>query len=220
MKIGKYPVKHSYKISQLVADVISLGLAVLIASVTVMFFQQYDAFIQQFMLLTEEAVAVLRENNPNYEWKQWLALIFPALTLAVFVVYVVMICTGHKLSSFNVTKLTAQKCYDAYAFCVSLCKIPVLIIIINLMCVAHDKLLPAPIYGYEWIAVDTLLPLALYGIIIAVIIRWTKHRITNITAKAEPTESDITKLKSTVAVKLKQTESGKTAPSNKEDEQA
>lgn len=189
MKIGKYPVKHSYKIARLVADVLSLGLAVMIVSATVMFMQQYQAYIDQFMLLTDEAVATLKENNPNYEWKQWLSMIFPALTLAVFVVYIVLTCKSHKFSRWNVTKLTAQKCYDAYAFCVSLCKLPVLIILINLMCVAHDKLLPVPIYGYSWFGFDTILPIALYGILLAIVIRWTMHRMTNITAQPEKKES-------------------------------
>ncbi len=198
MKIGKYPVKHTYRISRLVADVLSLGLAVLIVSATVMFFQQYDAFLEQFMLITEEAKQTLLENNPNYEWKQWLALIFPALALAVFVAYIVLVCKSHKLSRYNVTKLTAQKCWEAYAFCVSLCKLPVLIIIINIMCVAHDKLLPIPVYGYKWFGFDTVLPILLYGIIAAVIIRRTMHRLTNITAK-QPQKSNTIKLRATVA---------------------
>ncbi len=220
MKIGKYPVKNSYKISQLVADVLSLGLAVMIVSVTVNFFQQYDSIINRFMLITEEAKQALLENNPNYEWKQWLALIFPALTLAVFVAYIVLICKSHRFSRYNVTKLTAQQCYDAYAFCVSLLKLPALIIIFDIMCVAHDKLLPVPVNGFRWLSVDTILPILLYGIIAAIIIRWTMHRISDITAKAQPAKSDIVKLKAVVAEKIKETESGKAAPSDKEDEQA
>lgn len=218
MKIGKYPVKHSYKIARLVADVLSLGLAVMIVSVTVMFFQQYQGFIDQFMLLTDEAVAALLENNPNYEWKQWLALIFPALMLAVFIVYIVLVCKNHKLERWNVTKLTAQKCYDTYAFCVSLCKLPVLVIIINIMCVAHDKLLPVQVYGYEWLSVDTILPIALYGIILAVIIRWTMHRLTQITAKPEKTDSTAVKVRAVAAQKNEDNESGETAPENKEEQ--
>lgn len=218
MKIGKYPVKHSYNISRLVADVLSLGLAVMIVSATVMFFQQYQGFIDQFMLLTDEAMEALKANNPNYEWKQWLALIFPVLTLAVFVVYIVLVCKSHKLERFKATKLTAQKCYDTYAFCVSLCKLPVLVIIINIMCVAHDKLLPVQIYGYEWLSVDTILPIALYGILMAIVIRWTMHRLAKITAKPEKTDSTAVKVKAVAAPKNKDNESGSAAPENKEEQ--
>ena len=217
MKIGKYPVKHSYKISRLVADVLSLGLAVMIVSATIMFFQQYQAFIDQFMLLTDDALATLREHNPGYEWKQWLALIFPALTLAVFVVYIILVCRSHKLSRYRVTKLTAQKCYDTYAFCVSLCKLPVLVVIIDLMCVAHDKLLPAQVYGYKWLSVDTILPIALYGILMAIVIRWTMHRLTQITSQPENTQSSTVKIKAVAAPKKDQDESI-TAPENKEEQ--
>ena len=37
MKIGKYPVKHSYRIPRLITDVFSVGLAVFILSVEYMF---------------------------------------------------------------------------------------------------------------------------------------------------------------------------------------
>ncbi len=217
MKIGKYPVKHSYKIARLVADVLSLGLAVMIVSATVMFFQQYQGFIDQFMLLTDEAVEALLEHNPNYEWKQWLALIFPVLALIVFVVYIVLVCKSHKLERYHVTKLTAQKCYDTYAFCVSLCKLPVLVIIIDIMCVAHDKLLPVQVYGYEWLSVDTILPIALYGILLAIVIRWTMHRLAHITADVGKTESGAVKVKAVAAPKENDNESV-TAPENKEEQ--
>lgn len=217
MKIGKYPVKHSYKIARLVADVLSLGLAVMIVSATVMFFQQYQGFIDQFVLLTDEAVEALLEHNPNYEWKQWLALIFPVLALIVFVVYIVLVCKSHKLERYRVTKLTAQKCYDAYAFCVSLCKLPVLVIIIDIMCVAHDKLLPVQVYGYEWLSVDTILPIALYGILLAIVIRWTMHRLANITADVGKTEIGAVKVKAVAAPKENDNESVN-APENKEEQ--
>ncbi len=47
MKIGKYPVKPSFRVARVVSDVLSLGIAVLIFSVTVNFITQYRMMLQK-----------------------------------------------------------------------------------------------------------------------------------------------------------------------------
>ena len=47
MKIGKYPVKHSYRIPRLITDVFSVGLAVFILSVEYMFMTVYEDNLRQ-----------------------------------------------------------------------------------------------------------------------------------------------------------------------------
>lgn len=49
MKIGKYPVKHSYKIPRIIADVFSVGLAVFICSVEIMFMTVYDDTLKTYI---------------------------------------------------------------------------------------------------------------------------------------------------------------------------
>ena len=49
MKIGKYPVKHSYKIPRIIADVFSVGLAVFICSVEIMFMTVYNDTLKTYI---------------------------------------------------------------------------------------------------------------------------------------------------------------------------
>ena len=82
MKIAKYPVKYKYRIARLVSDVFSLGLAVLIVSVTTYFLQSYEDMLKR---IGTDNVEILTERyNSGLEWQRWLALIFPALVLALF----------------------------------------------------------------------------------------------------------------------------------------
>ena len=127
MKIGKYPVKHTYKIHRIIADVISVGLAVFICSVEIMFMTVYDDTLKTY--IGGEALEKLMQADSSLGWKHWLTLIFPAAVLAVFAVYIVLVLKSHRLKGFNVTKRNAQKLYDMYALCASLCKIPALLFI-------------------------------------------------------------------------------------------
>lgn len=196
MKIGKYPVKHTYRVPRIIADVLSLGLVVLIVSATLTFFGSYEEFYSMFDTSNQTAMETLLQNDPNYEWKQWLALIFPALALAVLAVYIVLVLKSHKLSRFDVNKRNAQRCYDAYAFGASLCKIPALMIVFDMMCIAQDKLLMS-MYGLSWFSWLTLLCVLL----IAIIVRYTMHRLAGITAKPAAAKSDAVQVKAVIAKK-------------------
>ena len=80
MKIGKYPVKHSYKIPRIIADVFSVGLAVFICSVEIMFMTVYDDTLKTY--IGGEALEKLMQADSSLGWKHWLTLIFPAAVLA------------------------------------------------------------------------------------------------------------------------------------------
>lgn len=197
MKIGKYPVKFSYKIPRLIADVFTLGLSVLIASATLSFFSDYEAQLDLMRIGQDNVETIIQNYDPSIAWRKWIALVFPVLALAVIAAYLVLTIKSHSFKNWEVTKRNAQACYDEYAFGVSLCKIPVLIIIFDLMCVAHDKLLPFPKYGFSWFSWSIIL----YALIIAIIIRYTVHRITGITAKKESTHTDAVRVKAVAVVK-------------------
>lgn len=141
MKIGKYPVKHSYKIPRIIADVFSVGLAVFICSVEIMFMTVYDDTLKTY--IGGEALEKLMQADSSLGWKHWLTLIFPAAVLAVFAVYIVLVLKSHRLKGFNVTKRNAQKLYDMYALCASLCKIPALMFISEMMMITHNNMLMA-----------------------------------------------------------------------------
>ncbi|MGN0687228.1 MAG: hypothetical protein ACI4KA_03880 [Oscillospiraceae bacterium] len=211
MKIGKYPVKHTYSIARIIADVLSLGIAALIVSATVNFFMRYDTFLGSIMTITDEAKEAMLSNDPYYLTKQWLALIFPALMLGVFIAYTVLVLKSHKFSRYNVTKKTAQQCSDVYKFCASLCKIPALIIIADIMAITHDKLLPQ--YGFGWFSWTVLL----YALIMAIFIRFTMHRLEKITSGGNADSRDLSAKQDTANIRIKAEGESVLAKENKEE---
>ena len=181
MKIGKYPVKHSYKIPRIIADVFSVGLAVFICSVEIMFMTVYDDTLKTY--IGGEALEKLMQADSSLGWKHWLTLIFPAAVLAVFAVYIVLVLKSHRLKGFNVTKRNAQKLYDMYALCASLCKIPALMFISEMMMITHNKMLMS---DESWFTVQLVLDLA----IIVLLICYFRRLLIRITQPAEQADEN------------------------------
>ena len=199
MKAGKYPVKHSYKIARLISDVFSLGIAVVIVSVTVGFFKQYNALLDQMRIGQDNVESIVQNFDSSIVWRQWIALIFPALVLAIFAAYLILTLKSHKFSRWQVTKLTAQECYDTFAFCVSLCKIPALLAVFDVMYIVHNKLL---FVNVSWFSLQVLLD----AVMIAIIVRFTMHRLDSITAKPEKKDNGTVKVKAVAVNKENKTE--------------
>lgn len=176
MKIGKYPVKHSYKIPRFITDVFSVGLAVFILSVEYMFMTVYEDNLRQNI---GDNIDKLAMADPTISWKHWITLVFPVAVLAVFAVYIILVLTSHKLSWLNVTKRNAQKLRDMYALCVSLCKIPVLMFISEMMMITHNKMLMSE---ESWISVQLVLDIVVLVLLICVFRRL-------MTKAAEPVQS-------------------------------
>lgn len=162
MKIGKYPVKHSYKIPRLITDVFSVGLAIFILSVEYMFMTVYEENLRTNI---GENIDKLAQADPTIVWKHWITLIFPAAVLAVFAVYLVLVLTSHRMSRLNITKRNAQKVRDLYALCVSLCKIPALMFISEMMMITHNKMLMS---DEGWFSVQLVLDLVVIALLICV----------------------------------------------------
>ncbi len=162
MKIGKYPVKHSYKIPRLITDVFSVGLAIFILSVEYMFMTVYEENLRTNI---GENIDKLAQADPTIGWKHWITLIFPAAVLAVFAVYLVLVLTSHRMSRLNITKRNAQKVRNLYALCVSLCKIPALMFISEMMMITHNKMLMS---DEGWFSVQLVLDLAVIALLICV----------------------------------------------------
>lgn len=173
MKIGKYPVKPSFRVSRVVSDILSLGIAVVIVSATVNFIIQYRMMLKK---IGEDGVSTIEsEYISSITWGYWLSLIFPALAAGVFAAYLILTLTGtRKLAKYNVTKRNAQEVYNWYAFCVSLCKIPLLMGIFDIMYIYQQRMLGANVSLFS-------LQVLLDIVIIALIIRFTMHRIRKIT---------------------------------------
>lgn len=172
MKIGKYPVKPSFRIARIVSDILSVGIAVLIFSVTANFIRQYRLMLQK---IGAEGVSEIEDNYiGGFSWSYWLSLIFPALVAGVFAAYLILTLTSRKMSKFNITKRTAQDVYDWYAFAVSVSKIPVLMGIFDIMYIFHRRMLGDKI---SFFSLQVLLDI----VIVVIIFRFTIHRIRKIT---------------------------------------
>lgn len=213
MKIGKYPVKYTYKVSRIVADVLSLGLAVLIVSAAISFLQDYQDFYDRIDLSNSTVAETLIKNDPNYEWKQYISLIFPMLALAVMAVYAVLVLKSHQLRSFDINKRNAQRCYDAYAFGASLVKLPALMIVFDYEVIVQDKLLSGYYGGLSWFSWLTVLCVLL----ILIAVRYTMHRLQRVTAKPQTTEeSSAIKVKAVAADHEKSGEADEIKPNKEE----
>ncbi|MBP0982673.1 MAG: hypothetical protein J6A19_03030 [Oscillospiraceae bacterium] len=190
MKIGKYPVKHTYKIPRLISDVFSVGLAVFICSVEYMFLTVYEDTLVRY--IGEEQLQALSQADSSIGWKHWTTLIFPVLVLAVFAVYIFLVLKSHRFSSLNITKRNAQKVYDMYALCASLCKIPALMLISEMMMITQNKLLMSE---ESWFTIQLVLDL----FIIVLLISFFRRMILRFTAPVESTaDSGAIKVKAVV----------------------
>lgn len=201
MKIGKYPVKFSYKIPRLISDVFSLAVAVMIVTTTVSFFQQYDYFLYD-VIGQENVETIIANEDPALVIRQWIALIFPILTAGVFAAYLILTLTDRRFRRWEVTKRNAQSCYDAYAFCVSLCKIPALLAIFDIMYIVHNVLLYIEVSLFS-------IQVLLDAVMIAIIIRFTMHRLSNITAKTGSAPSEAIRVRAVAAPKTESPKDGK-----------
>lgn len=191
MKIGKYPVKHSYKIARIISDVFSAGLAVFIFMAEYAFMIMYRSILVRN--IGEENIEKLSQADPSIGWKHWLTMVFPAAVLAVFAVYLILVLKSHSFRRFNITKRNAQQVRDAYALCVSLCKIPALMFINEVMSIVHNHML-VPRSEESWFTVQLVLDL----LIIVLLIRLFRHFIGKITQPPQKTESGAVHLNAVV----------------------
>ena len=114
------------------------------------------------------------------------------LVLAVFAVYIFLVLKSHRFSSLNITKRNAQKVYDMYALCASLCKIPALMLISEMMMITQNKLLMSE---ESWFTIQLVLDL----FIIVLLISFFRRMILRFTAPVESTaDSGAIKVKAVV----------------------
>lgn len=192
MKIGKYPVKHSYKIPRLISDVFSAGLALYVVSSELVFLADYDERMKRY--IGEEQLRQLMQYDSSLVWKRYIMLIFPVLVVGVFAAYLILALKSHKFPKLEITKRNAQKIRDYYALCVSLCKIPALLLINELMMITlNNNFLMA---GEPWISVQLVVDL----LIIALLIMYFYRLISRAASpEAQPAgNTDTIKIKSVV----------------------
>lgn len=173
MKIGKYPVKKSYKLARIISDVLSLAIAYLILNTTLNFFKQYKIAINQM------GIAAVYEYGYSLAYRQYFAWIFPGLVLAVFAAYLILVLKSHRFAKYDITKQNAQAVYDWYAFAVSLCKLPLFLGIFDVMYIFHQRMMFNKVSLFS-------IQLILDVLIIIIIIRLSVHRIKWLTRTEKP----------------------------------
>lgn len=179
MKIGKFPVKRTYKPARIISDALSLIPAYVIVSSTIHFFPTYKATVNE--ILNEAWLAgdmrLFYKYEESLAYRQYSAWIFPALVLAVFAAYLILTLKSHKLAKYNITKQNAQAVYNWYAFAVSLCKLPILLALLDAMYITHQRLM------FNYVSVFSV-QMILYVVLVVIIIRLSVHRIKALTKPA------------------------------------
>lgn len=187
MKIGKFSVKPRFKPARIISDAISLVAAVLIFVLTVGFFPRYRAAV--IAAGQKDLYGTLLKYGNTLTYRQYFAWIFPALAVIVFVIYVILTLKSHEFRKYKVTKQNAQAVYDWYAFAVSLCKIPLLMVIFEMMYVYQQRMLFESVSAFSYQIILDL-------VIVAIIIRFGIHRIKKITEiNPEPEDDDDSPIK-------------------------
>ena len=189
MKIGKYPVKHSYKLARIISDVISLAIAYLILNATLNFFTQYKIAINK---IGSENMTIVYEYGYSLAYRQYFAWIFPGLVLIVFAMYLILVLKSHKFAKYDITKQNAQAVYDWYAFAVSLCKLPLFLGIFDMMYIFHQRMMFNKVSLFS-------IQLILDVFIILIIVRLSVHRIRWLTRTEKPAKATESGVKAKIA---------------------
>lgn len=179
MKIGKFPVKHTYKPARIISDALSLVVAYVIVSSTLHFFPTYKATVNE--VLTGAWLAgdmrLFYKYGEAIAYRQYFAWIFPALVLVLFAAYLILTLKSRAFAKYNITKQNAQAVYDWYAFAVSLCKLPILLALLDAMYITHQRLM------FNYVSVFSV-QMILYVVLTVIIIRLSVHRIKALTKPA------------------------------------
>lgn len=179
MTIGKIPVKHTYKPARIISDVISLGEALVIVYMTISFFPRYKEAVNTAPNIAE----LLARYRYSLAYRQYFAWIFPALTAVIFAVYAILVLKSHRMDKFTITKRNAQSVYDWYAFAASLCKIPLLLGVFDMMYITQQHLMFNNVSLFS-------MQLLLDAVIVVIIIRLSVHRIRGLTGTEKPEKTE------------------------------
>lgn len=188
MTIGKVPVKHSYKLARIISDVISLAEAFVIVYSTIGFFPRYKYAVNTAPNIEE----LLSKYRYSLAYRHYFAWIFPALVAVIFAVYVILVLKSHRMERFNITKQNAQSVYDWYAFAVSLCKIPILLGVFDMMYITQQRLM------FNKVSIFSM-QLLLDAVVVVIIIRLSVHRIRGLTKSEKPQKSETSGVRAKIA---------------------
>lgn len=163
MKIAGYKVRLKHRPARIISDLLSLGLCAFMFADTALLVERYPEL-----------------QNPIFRGDLVKLWFFPALSLVPMAVYLVLILSNRRFEKYRITADNAQSVYDWYVFAVSLCKLPVLVLAVDVMTIYQSRLLGGET---SWFSIGYIF----YALILVIIIRFSVHRIRKLT---EPTKSE------------------------------
>lgn len=167
MKIAGFKVNFRYKPARIISDVLSLGVCVFAVVTTALFVERFPEL-----------------KNPAFRADLVKLWAFPVLMAVPFAVYFALVHTSHSFSKYSVTEANVQSVYEWYAFTVSLCKLPLLILIADLMTTFQARFSGSEV---SWFSMNYIL----YILTAVIIIRFSMHRIKSLTKPADiPQQAD------------------------------
>ncbi len=171
MKIAGFKVKFRYKPARIISDMLSLGVCLFAVVSTILFVERFPE-LKNIMFRADLV-------------KLWA---FPAAMAVPIVVYAVLVHTNHSFSKYAVTAENAQSVYEWFAFAVSLCNLPLLILIADLMTTFQARLSGSEV---SWFSMNYIL----YILLAAIIIRFSMHRIKSLTKPADKPQQAESRIK-------------------------
>lgn len=176
MKIADIPIKHTYKPARIISDVLSLAVAAVIITATVNFFPLYKDTINK---LGNTDLQFVIKYGYSLVYRRYFALAFPIAVGIIFAVYLILVLKNHGMKRLKITKDNAQAVGEWYMFSASLCKLPLLMIVFELMYMTQQILLFKP-------AGLPIVQLLLYSMLFIIIIRMSMHRLSSLTKAVIP----------------------------------
>ncbi len=165
MKISGYTVRLRHKPARVICDVLSLG-------VVIFTFMSTHIMIERYPEL----------QNPAFRAAFIKLWAFPMIALIPLALYLFMIFSNHRMKRYKITEDNAQDVYDWFAFVCSLSKLPVLVAVADAMITYQSRLIgqETPLFSIGYI---------FYALILAIIIRFSMHRIRKITEPPKSAEA-------------------------------
>ncbi len=157
MKLAGHYVRLRHKPARIICDALSLGIVLFTFMSAHLMMERYPQL--KSPLFRADCV------------KLW---IFPVLAVTALAAYTVFIFTNHKFNRYKITEENAQSVFDWCAFAASLCKLPVLVAIADVMITFQRWLIGNEV---SWFSIGYIF----YVLILVIIIRFSMHRIRRLT---------------------------------------
>ncbi len=182
MKIGRYPVKKTYSIPRVIADVASALILFVLVRTTISFFDQCDSIYKLAAVHSEQLEALQRYK--------YLALIPVILAFAATAATLIFVFVSHREpKKLTLNKKNAQRYYVILADAATLIRIPVLLALVEISYYMQQAMLVQEVsyFSVQFIC-DILIALIIW--------RFTLHRIGRLgeSATAAPTDEKVIKV--------------------------